>query len=216
LIGVLRSGQEATHLQWIRDQRLYYVPLLTAEREARQYATSSAAIYSPAALRSPGAVTHVAAVNAVDVVPRESIPSPWPAALDPAQLCVVFHLDELRMLPRPIVNVDTDGSGQRVSGHRWTTELALRRARTLSELLLETELEWRLYEELTVAKTPFAIRAGRPRVIEGRYMPGRAWFIAPTARSQYRGAAGFFVSASGTEEYYSSVQQVAERLRELH
>ena len=61
------------------------------------------------------------------------------------------------------------------------------------ELLLETELEWRLYEELTAAKSSFTIRAGRPRLVDGRYAPGRAWFITPNGRSQYRGTAGFFL-----------------------
>lgn len=51
-------------------------------------------------------------------------------------------------LKNPVENLNKEEQGQRFSSHRWTTGLALDRARRLEELLLETEPEWRLFEAL--------------------------------------------------------------------
>jgi len=212
LVGTLRAGDEAAHLRWILESRAYYVPLLRSQRERHQYATRFVALYSPTALRTPGALTHVATVSRVDVVRRDRIATPWHSSLEPDRLCILYRLDTAQILKRPIVNQGNDRRGDRFSTHRWTTKLALDRARTLEELFLETEQEWRLYEDLVAANTQVMLRAGRPRVVSGVYQPGRAWFVTPHGHAQFRGAAGFILRASGVDTYVARPAEAASAL----
>src|SRR5207244_1193305 len=73
LIGVLHAGAEAAHLEWILQRRMYYIPLARTTGETRQYDTRYVAVYSPTALQSPGAITHVAEVREVEVIRRREI-----------------------------------------------------------------------------------------------------------------------------------------------
>jgi predicted component of viral defense system (DUF524 family) len=211
LIGVLHAGAESEHLHWIIEHRFYYLTLFRSDAEYRQCATRHVAIYSPAAIRPPGAVTHVAPVLAVDVVPRKSLGTPWPSSADPAELQIVYHLGEVHALPRPIVNHATDTRAERISQPRWTSKLALDRADYVRELLLDTEQEWRLYEELRAVGARFEIRAGRPRWLADGQERGRAWFSGARLRAQYRGAAGFIIESDSGQEYRAAAADVAAR-----
>lgn len=208
LIGVLRTGDEMVHLQWIIEARTYYMPLFRSQSELRQYATKYVALYSPAILRSPGAITHCARVAGVEVLPRGQIETPWTTSRNADALYVMYRLEDMRRLPRPIINED----GARVSTHRWTTKLALDRGTKLTEILLETEAEWRLYETLTARGTEFRLSAGALRFSDGTLQPGRAWFVGPGGSAQYRGAAGFLVRVTGAEMYIARPSVVADRI----
>jgi hypothetical protein len=189
------------------------MPLFRSERELRQYVTKYVAWYLPSTLRQPGAVTHYARVEDIEVLRRSQIPTPWETLRTVQTPCIVYSLQELLPLPRPIVNMSKDGQGERFSTHRWTTKLALDRARDLTELFLETEAEWRLYESLRASGTEFRLIASRPRFAQGNYQPGRTWFMGPGGRAQYRGAAGFLVRGSGTDIFIAGPVNVADRLR---
>lgn len=156
LIGVLRAANPSEHLNWIAAQRTYYIPLL--QHPARQLSVRTLAIYSPATLSPGSAVTHIAEIEAVEVLPRTALQTPWHPGRHRDELQAVYRLKELQLLSRPIPNTDS----QRFSKHRWTSKLALEKATTLSELLLATENEWRLYETLRAAQIPFQIRTTSP------------------------------------------------------
>ncbi len=213
LVGVLRGGFEREHLAWIVSAQTYYARL--TRYQSRQFAVRRLAVYSPAVLREPGAVTHVAMVRAIEVLERGDIRTPWPPARDPHELQVVYRLENATALPAPIVNVDVAGRAARFSRSRWSSVLALERATTLSELLLETEEEWRLYEELRAAGMEFQVRASPARLSDPDAPAGRAWFLAAHARIRYQGADGFVIrSEAGTQVGLPDARRVAACLRQ--
>lgn len=210
LIGVLRGGYQKQHLDWIRAKRLYYLRRYSTQR--LQYATKWVALYSPSLLRDPGAVTHCAPVLGVNVVARRMISTPWPAHGDPDELCVLYELGEVTELSHAIENPGSDQAGQRFSSHRWTSRLGLERARNVSELTLETEPEWRLYEQLRAAGTEFRLSPGRPAVVDPEDPAGRTWFVvAGNMGVRYAGATGFMIRhPSGSETCISRAEGVFE------
>jgi predicted component of viral defense system (DUF524 family) len=214
LIGILRTGYEQHHLDWLRENRLYYLP--RSKTQQRQYSAKWVAIYSPSALRELGAITHFAAVESIDIVTRGEISTPWPSYRgQKANLQVVYRLTELEELRRPIENRGDPGGGQRFSSHRWTSKLGLDRASILVELHLETEPEWRLYEELRAHGISFRIKPGRASVTDPRDPAGRAQFVienGPVLR--YAGASGFSLrKKTGRTEYFGRLEDLLETLR---
>jgi hypothetical protein len=75
LVAVLRGENPREHLDWIIDQRLYYMPFFRTQQ--RQMNTRWVVFYSPKALRNPGGVTHLAPVERIDIVKRKDIKTPW-------------------------------------------------------------------------------------------------------------------------------------------
>jgi uncharacterized protein len=201
LVGVLRNPDSATHLSWIEKERLYYTPLSRTQR--RQFTAKWVAIYSPATLRQPGAITHLAAVMSVEVIKRNQIDTPWRPSRKPDEMQVLYRLDELKELEQPIENRNVKGRSQRFSTNRWTSRLALERARVLMELFLETESEWRLYEDLKARGITFHLDPGPAIVADPDDPMGRTWFVIDDGRRiRYSGASGFLVKLpDGTEEY---------------
>ncbi len=108
------------------------------------------------------------------------------------------------MLPRSIENRGADNRGQRVASHRWTSRLGLERARTLTELLLETEPEWRLYEDLLAAGIPFDLAPLYPKLVNPEDPVGRVWFVLHDGeiRIRHRGDSGFIFTESGREDRF--------------
>lgn len=186
-IGLLKGGMEKEHLSWIEENRLYYVPMLG--KQPRQYQAKWLALYSPVVLRQPGAITHVARIVSIDVQPRNSIKTPWESHQENDEsLQIVYRLDELKEMENPIINRIAEGDLPGMP-YRWTTRLGLRRASILRDVLLETEAEWRLREELEAAGVDYKIRAGRV----GPDSAGRASFILDDLRITYWGMEGFKV-----------------------
>jgi hypothetical protein len=216
LVGVLRGGYQKRHLDWICDHKRYFLPRYKTQR--LQYATKWVAIYSPSVLRDPGAVTHYAPVQGVDVVARSEIRTPWPShGGDTDRLYVVYELEEVRELDHPIENPGSDQVGQRFSSHRWTSRLGLERARSVSELTLETEPEWRLYEDMRASNVAFELEPGRPTIVDLHDPTGRTWFVMEGGlRIRYAGASGFLVKrSSGREVYLSRIEEVLETVEEV-
>ncbi|MBC7231342.1 MAG: DUF2357 domain-containing protein [Actinobacteria bacterium] len=207
LVGTLRRDAKA-HLDWIIEKRRYYTPLTSTQR--LQFAVRWLAIYSPASLRKPGAVSHFAQVERIDVLKRKDIVTPWPAEREGDELQVVYYLEEVRELNPSIENRGANGRGIRFSRNRWTSLLALQRAEELRELFLETEPEWRLYDGLRAAGINFSIYPGQPLQKKEEEPKGRASFLVGELTIQYRGSAGFSIKHPTYEDNKSSAEHVLE------
>jgi uncharacterized protein len=206
LIGVLRNTAPREHLDWIRTQRTYYTPL-TGQR--RLPATREVGIYEPAGPGVRGVIRSHAEVEGFEILERGQIKTPWPSRRNAGELQMLFHLSDFQ----DDLSVENIRS-ERFSTNRWTSRLALMRAQSLAELLLETEPEWRLYETLIANNIAFSIEAGHPTLHDENTVRGRAWFVAGESRAQYRGATGFVVrSRTGDEHYSPSIDQATCRLR---
>ncbi|OPZ75409.1 MAG: hypothetical protein BWY80_00159 [Firmicutes bacterium ADurb.Bin456] len=211
LVGILRgNGGEEQHLNWIKENNLYYMPLSRTQR--RQFAVRHLAVYLPATLRLPGAgaVAYRARVTGIEVVQRKDIPTPWVSSRDGNALQVLYHLSRVRAIENPILNKGSAGRGGRFSTHRWTSRLALERARILEELFLETEPEWRLYEGLRARGITFQIVPGPVKLTNPENPAGRAWFSTEGGLSaRYAGASGFLIKeAGGKEKCISRIEDV--------
>jgi hypothetical protein len=210
LVGVLRPDWRE-HLEWVRAMSMYYIP--QSKDQPRQYTVKAVAIYVPGKGDSGGAVRFWAAVKGVQTIRRGDIDTPWTSHQGTDKYMVLYRLVHLEELTQPIENESGNGESQRVSGHRWTSRLGLDRARTITELLLETEAEWRLFEELRASGVPFTVNsAGVPRYESTGYR-GHALFRVKknrtTATIQYYGASGFrVVLDEGNEEFAASIQRV--------
>ena len=144
LVGVLRSPDTKEHLDWITRENIYYQPLTKTQK--RQFYAKQVAIYTPAGMNVPPGIRHTADVAHIEVRERRKIPTPWTPRRDREGLMIVYHLQDFRPIEKPITVQRGDNTTIRRS--RWTTRLALQRARTLCEIALETEPEWKLLEWL--------------------------------------------------------------------
>ena len=213
LIGILRSKEkksEIRHLEWIKQKKRYYIPVKESQR--RFHMTKWIAVYLPLEIRKPGAVAYWAKVQKVEVVPRRKIHTQWKSNRDKDQLQFLYYLENFMELPQPIINFE-NGIGRRFSGHRWTSRLALERAKNLTELFLETEPEWRLYEDLKAENIHFEIKAGSPKVIDPDDPKGRALFDVNGKKIQYLGSGGFKVKTPSEDRYFASPSDVVVYLK---
>jgi predicted component of viral defense system (DUF524 family) len=210
LVAVLKA-KAREHLEWIKGTRCYYTPF--TPRQGRQLVSRWVSIYSPTSIRKPGAVTHLARVENIEIKKRHQIDTPWPGRAAPNEMQVVYELGEVCKLERPIENRGPSGLGKRFAKNRWTSRLGILRASELRELFLETAREWRLYEQLRLANVEFTLKPGSPKVQDQNDPRGRTWFVTKNIRVQYRGSAGFLIQRTGIrDEYESGLEQVVERL----
>ena len=93
--------------------------------------------------------------------------------------------------------------GENVAIHRWSSFLALQKAKKLSELKLETEPGWTLYEGLKARQIPFRLRVDKVRH-QNRVNPAEhAYFeLENGSRIYYKGEGGFLFRNSQREEAY--------------
>lgn len=210
LVGVLRSEWQ-THLEWIRTRRLYYLP--QAKEQPLQYTAKQLALYLPGDGGGRGAVRFRTEIQSVQTVRRRDIDTPWTPHWGTDDIFVLYRLGPLIELVQPIENRDSEGRGQRFSGHRWTSRLALDRATTIPELHLGTETEWRLYEGLRAAGVLFkVVAANLPRDERAGYS-GHARFVVKdgraTATIQFYGSDKFLVSWENSQsEFVSTAREV--------
>lgn len=207
LVGVLRGVNPAQHFDWVIDSHLYYMPLLKSQ--LRQHNTKWVAIYSPQALRKPGAVTHKAQVIGVEIVTRKDLQTPWKSHRSANNLQILYRLGDIIKLKHPIENLNHQDKGQRFSSHRWTTRLALERATRLEELFLETEPEWRLFEDLKAMGISFQLsNPGTPKLLDPENPSGRVWFQLDKCSIRYAGASGFAVKQNGKTKYFLDYEEL--------
>ncbi len=210
VIGTLSAGNQNQHLQWIIEKQLYYMPVL--KTQLRQYATKWVAIYSPLEIRRPGAVTHYAAVESIDIVKRKEILTPWSPKRNLEELQVLFKLGEVIEKEPPVTNI----SGYSFTQHRWTSRLGLERARNLEELLLETEPEWRLFEDLRALGTKFTLDPSEPvRLLDKDNPYGRVWFRLDNGLSiRYAGTSGYAIKQvpGSKPQYFVDYQKLLAQI----
>ncbi len=206
LVGVLRSPGGREHLDWIKKKRRYYQPLTKTQR--RQFAVKQVAIYVPAGFDEPNGIRYIADVTGFEIVDRSKIETPWPRRRsDPM---VLYHLGPLRALRHPIEFAPGDSM---TAQGRWTTRLGLERARSVSEIALETEPEWRLLEWLRANRKGYTIRLDPPRVQDSSNPKGRAWFQLESGdQIRFDGVNGFlWRPVQGTERYVSLGEFIEEQ-----
>jgi hypothetical protein len=199
LIGALRGQDPEGHLAWVTSARMYYAPLTTAQQ--RQFVARWIALYMPG---SPGAITHEAEVMRVEVKRRGEVQTPWQATRSPDETVLVYHLVEVTARAQPIVNRD----GRRVPARLWSSHLGLCRAEELGQLALETEPEWRLFEELSARGIAFHIAPAPAQVEDAEDPRGRARFRGKEWSARYRGAAGFQVVSGGATRWVARPEEV--------
>jgi len=215
LIGILRGGKKEAkelHLKWIKKNKRYYIPVIASQK--RFHVTKWIALYLPLEIRKPGAVACLAQVQKVEVVPRNKIHTQWESTRDKDQLQFLYYLENFIELPQPIINFE-NGIGQGFLRHRWTSRLALERAKNLTELFLETEPEWRLYEDLNAADIIFKLKPGIPKVLDPDDPKGRALFDVNGKKIQYLGSGGFKVKTPNENRYLASPSDVVIYLKEI-
>jgi predicted component of viral defense system (DUF524 family) len=208
LVGMLRQNAEE-HLDWIKRQRCYYTVFTSSQ--PRQLVSRWVAIYSPKSIRTPEAVTHLAAVEKIEIKQRHEIDTPWLPLRRGNEQQVVYRVGEVRELEKPIENRRLSRLAARFVKNRWTSRLGLMRAIDVSELFLETSAEWRLYEHLRLAGLDFRLKLGVAGLQDRGDPRGRTWFVKKRLRVQYRGAAGFLIRRSGLRDEYRS--EVADVVR---
>jgi len=203
LVGVLRNESQQ-HLRWIRENDLYYTPFTPSQ--SLQLSARWVAFYEGANGADPSSVSLVAPIVAIEVQRREEIETPWPSRPGSGgEDMVVYRLGRVKELATPVRNL----RGERVSTNRWTSRLGLDRASRLEELLLETEPDWRFYDELRQRGVAFEVRPGRPMGRQADDPRGRAWFdLFDGVRVQYQGLAGWLVRAGDAGEHYPTLAEV--------
>ncbi len=204
LVATLRGINPEEHFNWICSKRLYYVPLRSSQR--RFHELRWLAIYQPSELRNPGAITHWARIEGMEVKTRREINTPWSAKRKADEQMFVYRLGEMKALDRSVIN----SNGLIFTSHRWTTRLGLLRANLLSDLSLETEPEWRLYESLQAAGMSFQVEAGQVKLIDPNDPVGRAWFHVGKLRIQYRGSGGFLVKDQDIERHLLRIEDIVD------
>lgn len=213
LVGVLDSANAQARFDWISRERLFYIP--RPKKVHRHFRVASVALYCPRPMRKTPAIAYVADVQEVVELKRSEINTPWSARGPDDAVMLVYRLGTIRPIPRVLEN--TDGSQTSFRGERWTTRLALSRAMTASEIALETEPEWRLYEFLHSKQIKFELRL---QDITGSVKDepvGRATFRLSNGLSiRYDGANGFELAdvSTGTTEYlsFSNLQRQLNRI----
>lgn len=207
LIGVLRSPGAEEHLEWIKRERMYYQPCTKSQR--RQFFVKQVAIYVPTGMPEANGIRYVADVERIEVVDRAEITTPWPVRR--SEPMVLYRLGPVRPLARPISMSPQDT----MSGHwRWTTRLGLQRAHSLSEVGLETEPEWRLFEWLRANHIVPEVRLVTATVQSHDNPKGRAWFHLPNGESlRYDGSNGFAWRSAGSADRFMTLEAIMRRGR---
>ena len=197
LVGVLSSSNAKQRLDWITQNRIFYHPLPKSPH--RHFRVVSVALYSPKTLREIPAIAHAASVEAIEVRPRKQLSTPWPSRGSGDDLMLVYRLESVLPLDRPIENHSDDSTTFRMD--RWTSRLGLDRAQTAMEIIFETEPEWKLYETLRARRINFEISADRVRLQSKDSPVGRAWLRLPNGlRVRYDGANGFLVADERSDQ----------------
>jgi hypothetical protein len=158
------------------------------------------ALYCPRPLEKPAAIAWQADVTAIDIIPRHELETPWPSRFSPDTMMIVYRLGSVKRLNHVIANCDPDQTSFR--SDRWTTLLALERAETVTEISLETDSEWQLYEGLKARGRLFRLRLDLIRREREDVPRGRAWFVLNENHAvRYDGANGFLQVVGATQRF---------------
>lgn len=188
LIGVLDSANAQARFDWISNEKLFYIP--RPRKTHRHFRVMSVALYCPRPMRKIPAIAYAADVLDIVEMPRSEIATPWAARGSADQPMLVYHLGPVR--PLAVAIESNDGAQTSFRRDRWTTRLALTRAKTGGEIALETEPEWRLYELLHAKRVTFDLRLDEIRT---------AVRSAPVGRGAFRLQSGWTIRHDGTNGF---------------
>jgi len=211
LLGVLSGKNSLEHLNWVFQKNLYYMPLL--KKQPKQYTPKWLILYIPKTIQSPGAIRYKALIEGLKISTRQEIDTPWLSHQKIKELQIIYNLESVEELSPPILNQNKNAKEQRISQPRWTTELALERANTINELLLETESDWWLYDNLKNRKIEFSIKAkGSPNKApledESRVM---FYLLSSRIVVSYRRKTGFLTrNKYGAEKAFLHLENMLE------
>ncbi len=209
LVATLRGNNPSEHWAWIKETGLYYMPYYKTQR--RQPVTRDIVFYLQQPLCSPGAVAYQAKISDYDIIRRSKIDTPWTARRSSDEHEILYYIKDIKKLPHLINNT----KGSSFTLHRWTTILGLERAKNIEELSLETEPEWRLYEDLKAMEIGFRLSPGKAKYIDKDDPEGRTEFVLQNeCRLRYAGKAGFIIKTGNTETNMSH-PSVIEYLNKL-
>ncbi|HRE89095.1 MAG TPA: hypothetical protein PK095_08140, partial [Myxococcota bacterium] len=153
-----------------------------------------------------GAVRWVGEVVETRVLERSKVATPWSGRTSEG-LVRVYRVNCFEPLSPAIPNSDS----HRFSSPRWSTRLALARARKLSELALESPLEWELVDALRGAGLEVEVKAGEVDAVDGSPR-GRARLVShlwgSSVEVRYGGANGFELRSGGGIKRLRTVQDV--------
>ena len=203
---MLPSYDSDASLATLREYRAWAMPLLKHPRQ--QLTARRLAFYRLSADAESGLLGWSAQIRGLRITPRPHRAMASGHTGGDHGLWVRFELGPIEPLPRPIRATSDETTLESLGQHRWTTALALDRADCLSELLLETEAEWRLYEALHAARCRPLIRAGKSPSDESGTAQGRARFVVGDSEVRDEGRAGYRIDRPGQATQYASVLSV--------
>ncbi len=204
LVGLIPRQNFQQRITWFKESGLYYMPLRL--HHPRQFSVKQVAIYETNASGGAGAVTTVGEVAEIEIKKRNEILTPWESSPRENADFIVYRVSNIRAMDAPIVN----SSGDSMRGERWTSRLALERAASLNELLLETEPEWRLYDTLRNRGLSFKVRAGEIRQLGPDVSSRRAQIVVGDTTIIYLGAGGFAVKGELGERTFPNHELVVD------
>jgi hypothetical protein len=151
----------------------------------------------------------------LEIVPRKAIDTPWHSNRAENDFEILYRLGEIIELKHPVANINKEDQGQRFSSHRWTTGLALDRARRLEELFLETEPEWRLFEDLKAMGISFQLNPSPVKLIDPDNPSGRVWFELNECNIRYAGLSGYAIKRHGKTNYFKDYNELVADLSSI-
>jgi hypothetical protein len=89
---------------------------------------------------------------------------------------------------------------------RWTTRLGLERAKSINEVALETEAEWRLLEWLRANGIKYTLRAEPPKRQDPENPQGRVWFHLGPLHLRHAGPNEYLLRHDGRPDQYFSYE----------
>jgi len=193
LIAVLQ-GDAQEQLESIKRDHRYSTSVVSDGR--KQFLARWIAVYSPESIRTPAAITHLAAVEHVERQERQ----------------MMYVLGEVREL-KAIEDKRPESLLKRFLKDGWTSKLGTTLAKELREVFLATSAEWRLHERLRLSGVDFTLTFGSARLANRDDSDRRMWFVRKRVRVQYRDASGFLIRRKGfPDEYRSHLAEVVDRL----
>lgn len=188
-----------TTVDWITQRRQYHTALNPFQ--PRQLIARWLAIYSASSFDSRGAITHIAQIAKIEIK-RVAETATHTSSEQSEEMQVVYHLEEVKRLNKPIKNLGPVGLDKRFSLNPWTSKLGVLRASELREVFLEAPQEWKLYEQLKMAGVDFTLRPGAGRSLQQGEDRGRTWFVMNDIQIQYRESAGFVIKQHPFNDQY--------------
>ena len=207
LVVMLPREDPDEALRLLQTERTCAMPLLKHPR--LQLGARRIAFYRPGDDDTLGVVGWSALVSDAGIVRDAAGTLTFGNTAGHEGLWARFDLGALAPLNRSVSATPQALSLESLGQHRWTTVLALERAQTVSELLLETEADWRLYETLKAAGIAFSLQprsAPAPATPDGS---GRARFLLGRWSIHHNGAAGYCIEdASGQRQFAATTDRV--------